>query len=548
MTKILRNFIYAFSMLTVGIFSGFKLESAFRTEASTDIDKGLRKLEQALFFIEKNYIKQPEHGALVDNAVKGIIDGLDPHSFYINAEDMKSMAEKMSGSFEGIGIEYNLIEDTLYIATVVEGGPSEKGGLMVGDKVIKVDNENITGKKLNDELVASKLKGKKGSAVKLTVKRMGTQRLLDLTVSRDNIPIHSVEFSYMLTPTIGYIRINNFAETTYDEFVEHLKDLKAEGMQQLILDLRDNPGGFLEMSNRIADEFLRSGQKIVSTDGRTLESEQEYYATSNLSEFEEGALIVLMDYGSASASEILAGAIQDHDRGLIMGVRSFGKGLVQVQKKFEDGSAMRIVISEYYTPSGRCIQKPYNKSHESYQHEIEERFESGEMYDPTKAHFPDSLKFKTEGGRIVYGGGGIFPDIFVASDTLTHSEYLGDLIRNDIFRRFAYHYIEQNVNLLQKYPHAARFNYEFKADKELMRQFVKFATTKSVVFKEEDYIKSLPLLQTQVKAYIGKRLFQADAYYPALHEGDIVIQKALEAMPEAAKLAEKCRVSAMRGK
>lgn len=546
MSKILRNFIYAFAMITIGLFTGFKLETAFRTNAQADIDKGLRKLEQAMFFIEKNYVKEPQHANLVDDAIKGIINGLDPHSFYISASEMKSMDEQMSGNFEGIGVEYNIIDDTVYIANVIAEGPSEKAGLIAGDKIIMVNQENITGKKLNSDLVAEKLKGEKGSKVSLMVKRVGVQRLLSFTVTRDNIAIHSVEYSYMMTPKVGYIRINKFSETTYDEFIEHLTALKAEGMQQLILDLRDNPGGFMTMANRIADEFLMAGQKIVTTNGRTLESQQEYYATSTLSEFEEGALVVLMDYGSASASEILAGAIQDHDRGLILGVRSFGKGLVQVQKKFEDGSAMRIVISEYYTPSGRCIQKPYNKSHEAYEHEIEERFTSGEIYDPSKAHFPDSLKHKTDAGRTVYGGGGIFPDIFVASDTSTNSDYLLSLIQNDIFRRFAYDYIDKNVAIQERYAHAARFNYEFKADKELLRQFVKFAAGKNIQFKEADYIKSLPVLETQVKAYIGKRLFQADAYYPALHEGDVVIQKALEVMPKAAELATKCRISAMK--
>lgn len=546
MSKILRNFIYAFAMITMGIFTGFKLESAFRTNAQEDIDKGLRKLEQAMFFIEKNYVKQPEHSVIVDDAIKGIIEGLDPHSFYISVDEMKGVDEKMSGHFEGVGLEYNFIEDTLYIANVIAGGPSDRAGLRVGDKVLKVNNENIAGKNIDSEVVAEKLRGEKGSSVLLAVKRKGTQRPLEFSVVRDNIAIHSVEFSYMITPKIGYIRISSFAETTYDEFIEHLKNLKSEGMQQLILDLRDNPGGFMAMANRIADEFLMAGQKIVSTNGRTLESQQEYYATSTLNEFEEGALIVLMDYGSASASEILAGAIQDHDRGLIMGVRSFGKGLVQVQKKFEDGSAMRIVISEYYTPSGRCIQKPYNKSHEAYQHEIEERFASGEIYDPSKAQFPDSLKFKTDAGRTVYGGGGIFPDYFVANDSSTNSNYLLSLIQNDIFRRFAYNYVDNHLTIQDLYPHAARFNYEFKADKELLRQFVKFAVAKNISFKEADYIKSLPVIESQVKAYIGKRLFQDDAYYPALHEGDIVIQKAIETMPKAAELAEKWRVLSKR--
>ncbi len=240
MSKILRNFIYAFAMITMGIFTGFKLESAFRTNAQEDIDKGIRKLEQAMFFIEKNYVKQPEHNVIVDNAIKGIIEGLDPHSFYISVDEMKGVDEKMSGSFEGVGLEYSFVEDTMYIADVIAGGPSDRVGLRVGDKIIRVNSENIIGKNLSSDIVAEKLRGEKGSAVLLSVKRKGTQRPLEFSVIRDKIAIHSVEFSYMITPKIGYIRISSFAETTYDEFLEHLKNLKSEGMQQLILDLRDN--------------------------------------------------------------------------------------------------------------------------------------------------------------------------------------------------------------------------------------------------------------------------------------------------------------------
>lgn len=536
MNHILRNFLFSFGLIIFGLLVGFKVEAFFSTSAKKDIDKGVKKLEQALSFIERNYVKEPEHEALVDNAIKGILQNLDPHSFYISASEMKLREEEMSGSFEGIGIEYSMIDDTLYIVSPVSGGPSEKAGLKAGDKLIRVDGENVTGKQLTTEFIALKLKGEKGSKVKVTIKRFGIDKLVDFTVTRDKIPLYSVDYSYMITPDIGYIRISHFSETTYDEFLRHIRKLKEEGIKNLVLDLRGNPGGYLMMAKNIADDFLVGGKKIVSTSGRTSESQQEYFSTSSYDEFEQGGLVVLMDYGSASASEILAGAIQDHDRGLILGVRSYGKGLVQIQKKFEDGSAMRIVVSEYFTPSGRCIQKPFNGTHEQYEHEIEDRFESGEIYDPSKTKFPDSLKYQTDAGRLVYGGGGIFPDVFVANDTSFNSDYLESLLANDMFRRFSYDYVDKTPAFKLQYPHASRFFYEFNADSDILKKFVKFAESKGVKFKESDYEHSKSKIQTEIKASMGKRLFQDDGYYPALHEGDNVIQKALELMPAAAQL------------
>lgn len=536
MNHFLRKFLISFSLIVFGLLVGFKIENFFSTDAKKDIDKGVKKLEQALAFIERNYVKDPNHEELVDNAIKGVLGNLDPHSFYISASEMQVREEEMSGSFEGIGIEYSMIDDTLYIVAPLAGSPSEKAGLKAGDKLIRVDDQNMTGKNITTDLIAQRLKGEKGSKVKVSVKRYGIDKIIDFTVTRDKIPLYSVDYSYMITPEIGYIRIEHFSETTYEEFLSHIRKLKEDGMQNLILDLRGNPGGYLMMAKNIADDFLPSGKKIVSTSGRTSESQQEYYSTASLDEFEQGGLVVLMDYGSASASEILAGAIQDHDRGLIVGVRSYGKGLVQIQKKFDDGSAMRIVVSEYYTPSGRCIQKPYSGSHEQYEHEIEDRFENGEIYDPSKVVFPDSLKFQTDAGRIVYGGGGIFPDVFVANDTSFNSEYLAKLLANDMFKRFAYDYVDKNPALKMLYPHAARFVYEFKADSDLLHKFVKFAETKGVVFTEEGYEHSKNNIQTELKACFGKRLFQDEAYYPSLHEGDNVIQKALDLMPAAAQL------------
>lgn len=538
MSRFLRYFLFSFAFITFGLLVGFRLENAFSSKVRGNIDKGLKKFEQALMFVQENYVKEPEQVKLVDDAIKGMMDGLDPHSFYISASEMSRMDEQMTGSFEGIGVEYNILDDTIYVVTPLSGGPAEKVGILAGDKIVKVDGMSVVGAKVTNSDVTRFLKGEKGSKVQVSVKRVGIGRLLEFTLVRDKIPIHSVNYSYMMNADNGYIQVTRFSETTYEEFSEHLKKLKAQGMKNLVLDLRNNPGGYLMMAHRIADEFLANGKVTVTTEGRIEDSKQKYLATSQLAEFEKGGLVVLIDYSSASASEIVAGAVQDHDRGLIVGVRSYGKGLVQVQKKFDDGSAMRIVISEYYTPSGRCIQKPYNtKSHAEYENEIEERFKSGEIYDPSKIKFPDSLKFRTDAGRLVYGGGGIFPDVFVPDDTAHNSKYFTELSISDVFRRFAYDYVDHNPNIIKEYASVGRFLYSFEPNAELMRKFVMFADAKGVKFKEKDYEKSLPLLKNRVKAFLGKRLFQDDGFIPVVHEMDDVVQKAIDLIPAAKELA-----------
>ncbi|MBX7241541.1 MAG: S41 family peptidase [Bacteroidia bacterium] len=532
----MRNFLITFGILTLGLTLGFKIDSYLTPHQAADVDKGVKKFEQALAFIERNYITEPNHEELVDNAIKGVLEELDPHSFYIGREEMMSRDEEMSGSFEGIGIEYNLLDDTLYIINPLAGGPSEKAGIKSGDKIIKIDGELLEGARLTSSFITHKLKGIKDSKVKISVKRKGYENLLDFIVTRDKIPLYSVPYAYQITPETGYMQISSFSETTYDEFVKQLNRLKQENIKNLILDLRGNPGGYLLMAKNIADEFLPAGKKIVSTKGRGKDSQQEYNSTNSMNSFEEGGLIILVDYGTASASEILSGAVQDHDRGLILGVRTFGKGLVQVQKKFDDGSAMRIVVSEYFTPSGRCIQKPYNKPNEQYDNEIEERFKSGEIYDQSKIHFADSMVYHTDAGRTVYGGGGIVPDVFIPDDTTSNSKYLALLFANDVFRSFAFRYVDNHSEIRTTYPHSARFIYEFETSNELLREFVNYAAQKGAPFDEKGYITSMNIIKTRIKAYIGKRLFQDDGYYPALHESDPVIQKALELMPAAYEL------------
>lgn len=538
MNKLLKYSIFGVAFIFVGLLMGFKIKGNIGGFSDMTINQGMKKLQQALVFIESQYVEDVNHEELIDNAIKGIMDGLDPHSFYIPKRDLEPMSERMDGQFDGIGIQYNIVEDTIYVETPLQGGPSEEVGILAGDRIVKVDGEVVAGIKITNSGVEKHLKGPRGTTVNVAVKRRNVAELIDFKITRDRIPINSVSYSYMINSETGFLQVTRFSSTTYDEFKDHLTKLKAQGMKNLILDLRGNPGGYMTMAYRMADEFLSGGKMVVSTEGRTRQSDQTYKSTSKLADFEEGGLIVLIDYGSASASEIVSGAIQDHDRGLVVGVRSFGKGLVQIQEEFDDGSAIRIVISKYFTPSGRSIQKPYDKTSEEYESEILARFESGEIYDMTKVEFPDSLKYSTASGRTVYGGGGIFPDVFVPSDTTYNSRYLTELYANDIFRQFSFEYVDSRPNLKKTYPDAASFVKKFKVSEALIKQFTDFASSKDVKFNQEQYNTSKGFISNRIGAFIGRRMYNDDAYYPISHKLDNVLQAAIDLVPEANTLAE----------
>lgn len=547
MNKVIKYFLFSFGFVIVGLLVGFTIKDNVPGGRLASIDSGLKKLQDAFMFIEENYVEEPDHEKLVDDAIKGIMEGLDPHSFYIPASDMEQMKEQMEGSFEGIGIQFNVVEDTIYVETPLPGGPSEKLGIMAGDRIIKVDGVLVAGVGITNTDVMKHLKGHKGSEVKVSILRRGKKNLMDFAIIRDKIPLNSVNHAYMLDESTGYIQVTRFAETTYREFSDELDDLLQEGMENLVLDLRGNPGGYMTMANKIVDEFLVRGKLIVSTEGRTSQSKQRYEATSSVGSFESGALIVLIDYGSASASEIVSGAVQDHDRGLIVGVRSFGKGLVQIQEEFDDGSAVRIVISQYYTPSGRCIQKPYHKSTAEYEQEIMDRFESGEIFDESKIVFPDSLKYKTEAGRTVYGGGGIYPDVFVADDTTRNSQYLTDLRINDLFRKFSFQYVDTHPKMETQYADANEFTLRFQTTQALIDAFISFAAEKEVPFVQADYVKSKAIVDNNIKAFIGRRIFSEDGFWPTYHRMDNVLQKAIELVPVAKRLEKTGKIKLAKG-
>lgn len=533
MNKVLKYFLVSFALINVGLLLGFKIKDHIPGATMSHIDEGLRKLQQTFLFIENNYVEEPDHQKLVDDAIEGIMEGLDPHSFYIPVSEMKQMEEQMEGSFEGIGVQFNLIEDTIYVETPLPGGPSEKLGIRAGDRIVMVNGETVAGIKISNADVSGYLRGPKGTDVDVSILRRGEPELLEFTITRDKIPVNSVEYSYLMDDQVGYIWVTRFTETTYMEFRKHLRELIKAGMKSLVLDLRSNPGGYLTMANRMADEFLPNGKLIVSTEGRIPQWKQEYHSTSSIGAFEEGALVVLIDYGSASASEIVAGAIQDHDRGLIVGVRSFGKGLVQIQNELEDGSAIRLVISKYYTPSGRCIQKPYHKSTEDYYDEIDERFESGEIFDQSKIQFPDSLKYQTASGRTVYGGGGIYPDVFVADDTTGSSKYLTELRIKDLFRKFSFEYVDGHPTMATEYPDAGQFTRGFEVDERLIQTFTDFADSKGVEYDQAGFEKARHRIVPLIKSYMGRRLLGDDAYYPVFHQMDHVLQEAVRLLPVA---------------
>ncbi len=536
-----RNIIYALTgalLVSAGMFAGFQLQRTTPTEAKrARMSSGFSKIQEAISYVEQNYVKEADTDKMVEDAVKGMLEGLDPHTFYISAKEMKSMEEQMQGSFDGIGIEFNILEDTLYVVSALSGGPSEKVGIQGGDRIVEIDEDDVIG--ITNAEVMEKLRGKRGTKVKVSIVRHGIDDVLDFVIVRDEIPLYSVDYSYMIDDEIGYLKVSRFASTTHKEFREHTRKLLDKGMGKMVLDLRGNPGGYMQMAEYIADEFLGAGKMVVYTDGRTDDSKSSYRASSQYDLFEDGALVVLLDYGSASASEIVAGAIQDWDRGLIVGVRSFGKGLVQTQHEFPDGSAMRLVISQYYTPSGRCIQKPFEMSSEEYEDEILERFENGEIYDASKIDLPDSLKFKTNSGRTVYGGGGIVPDVFVPRDTTTDSQYLSRLIGRAMFRTFSYHYLDNNPNFTDRYPDAEAFRNKFQVTSSLVKEFTDFAADNGVKYDEKGYQVSQNDVQVYIKAFIGRRYFQDAGFYPVYHQSDNVLKRAIELLPQAEQLKRK---------
>lgn len=522
--------ILLFSFLAIGFYLGQILyfpndsgnDSGVKSKLFESSDAG-RKLEQIVRYIDNEYVDPVEREKLVDESIRHILQELDPHSYYITAEDLQALNEPLEGNFEGIGVQFNIRKDTVVVVTPLAGGPSEKVGIMAGDRIVRVEEELIAGVGIKNSDVLKLLKGEKGTKVRVGVIRDNKDEL-KFTIVRDKIPIHSVEVAYMLNPTTGYVKISRFAKTTYDEFMEAVNKLSVQGMKHIVLDLRGNGGGFLDAAVNIADEFLNEGELIVYTEGRARPREE--YMSSSKDLLVDAEVTVLIDEGSASASEILAGAIQDNDRGTIVGRRSFGKGLVQEQTMWPDGSATRLTIARYYTPSGRCIQKPYSSGTEEYHEEMYDRYAHGEFFSEDSLVVNDSLIFTTKKGDTVYGGGGIYPDEFVPYDTTRRSSFLTALVYNGIIYEWAWSYSDHNRDNLLQYESALDFAKDFSISDALYSDFINYADEKGVSTLLDGAEDSAPEVKRRMKAYIARNIWGNEGFYPIWNDEDSVIRRA----------------------
>ena len=472
---------------------------------------------------------ETNNAQIIEDAIKGMLEKLDPHSAYTNAEDTRKMNEPLEANFDGIGIHFNMLLDTLYIVQVFPGGPSEKVGLMPGDRIVKVDDTLIAGVKMSNNDIIKLIRGKKGSTVNVKVRRDHKPDLLEFLIVRDNLPVNSIDAAFMADAQTGYIRLSRFAATSMKEFYDSFTKLQDQGMKNLILDLQENGGGYLHIGYIMANQFLQKGKMLVYMQGDKL-GRQDIESTEN-GIFTEGKLAILVNENSASASEILAGAIQDWDRGIIVGRRSFGKGLVQRAIDFPDSSMIRLTVARYYTPSGRNIQRPYEKGNvQAYRHDLVDRFNNGELTSADSIHFPDSLKYSTLiSKRTVYGGGGIMPDYFVPLDTSRNTDYHYSLNRYGLINRCSMSYIDQNrKELSQKYPDIDVFKASYNVQEELMEKLLTLAEEAKIEFKEEQYNKSKEYIALQLKAYIARDLFDVSAYFQIINDHNDSYLQALQ--------------------
>ncbi|WP_181305129.1 S41 family peptidase [Rufibacter sp. XAAS-G3-1] len=498
--------------------------------------RGYLKFREVLSYIDREYVDTVNTEQLSEFAINEMLQKLDPHSSYIPAKDLTMARSYLESDFDGIGVEFNIFRDTLYVIAPLSGGPSEQVGIQAGDKILKVNGEAIAGVNISNETVFKKLRGPRGSKVNLTVLRPKETKPMQFTVTRRKIPSVSVDAGYMVDNRTGYIKVSRFSNGTYEEFKDKLTALKKQGLQRLILDLRDNPGGYLDHATRMADEFISGNKKLVYTDGKGSKYDANYYAKVK-GDFETGELIVLINEGSASASEILAGALQDHDRALVVGRRSFGKGLVQVPISLSDGGELRLTISRYYTPSGRSIQKPYDpESTEEYEMDLMNRYKHGELFSQDSIKFNDSLKYKTSRGRIVYGGGGIMPDVFVPRDTTDNTNLLTELYRKNVLREYALTYFREHKAQLENTT-LAQFQENFQVTDAMLQGLLKEARRVDIKVDPKELKRSEKTIRNNLKAFVARSRFEAAGFYPVLNEIDPDFQKALGLFDRAKQIS-----------
>lgn len=483
------------------------------------------KLSMFMRLIQKDYVDSVNENSIIEKVIPEVLDQLDPHTTYIPAKDMQAVNEEMRGNFSGIGVQFVMQDDTVMIVDVVSGGPSKKLGILAGDRIVKVNNENVAGIGLKSDSIVSLLRGKKGTLVNVSIYRPGFSDLFEFEIVRGEIPIFSVDVSYMITNEIGLIKVNRFAETTHKEFIAGIKKLEVQGAKKLIIDLRGNSGGYLQAVFEMVDEFLPANKLIVYTQGKA-RPRYDYLSTEN-GIWKDKDVLVLVDEFSASAAEIFAGAIQDNDRGLIVGRRSFGKGLVQEQIPFFDGSALRLTVARFYTPSGRCIQKSYEKGMEAYAMDYHNRIIHDELSEKDSIHFNDSLKYYTTGGRAVYGGGGIMPDFFVPVDTTGYSDFYAAVARKNLVYYFAFDYADKNRNELNKLGDVWKID-QYLTDNNLFDEFLKHAQSKGIKYSAKDLKISKVLLKVQLHAYVCRNILGDEGFYPIIFKIDTTVDKAVE--------------------
>lgn len=508
----------------------FAIGASAQLQVRMDKDSPMRKLQLAEMLVTNFYVDSVDENKLVEDAIRGMLDKLDPHSSYTTPKETKQMNESLQGNFDGIGVQFNMVEDTLLVIQTISKGPSQKAGIVAGDRIVAVNDTAISGVKMPRDQIMMRLRGPKGTMVKLSVVRREVVDTLTFNVKRDKIPVKSLDASYIIRPGVGYIRIGSFGATTYDEFMTAVNKLKAAGMKDLILDLQDNGGGYLQAAVKIANEFLPKDDIIVYANG--LKSSRMDYRANGSGKLLDGKVVVLVNEFTASASEIVSGAMQDNDRGMVVGRRTFGKGLVQRPFDMPDGSMIRLTIAHYYTPTGRCIQKPYKKGDQKdYAMELDKRLKHGELMNADSIHFADSLKFYTlRKHRVVYGGGGIMPDYFVPLDTMTYTKYHRQLVAKGMVTDAVLRFIDNNrKSLKRKYTDFSKFEAEYQVPESLIADIRERGEKKDVKPKDNEELKlTLPRLATQVKALVARDIWDMDEYFQIVNETSDIVKKGLE--------------------
>jgi len=521
----LHRFVKLTFIAVLVLTSAFTFAQADKTRQTT------QKFATTLQIIEFGYVDSIDAPDLVEKAIIAMLKELDPHSSYISSDDVRRVNEPLESEFEGIGVTFQMFNDTILVVAPVPGGPSDKLGILAGDKILKINGEDAFGPKVNNEFVMERLRGKKGTTVEVSILRSDKKDLIDFSIVRDKIPLNSIDATYMAAPGIGYIKLTRFAKSSMTEFHESVAKLRGQGMKDLILDLRGNSGGFLNVAVELSDQFLPADKLIVYTEG--MRSPKQEFRSTATGDLLNGRVIVMINEGSASASEIVSGAIQDWDRGLVVGRRSFGKGLVQRPFNLPDGSMIRLTTARYFTPTGRSIQKPYEHGEtEDYYKDLNRRLESGELVDAKSIEFPDSLKYYTPNGRVVHGGGGIMPDIFTPIDSTRFSDYYAELVRKGIFNTFTLNYLDKNRRNLQKnFPTVESFRDNFVVDDQIFGEFLALATEKSVVRKDSDkYYYPEADLKIQIKAMLARNLWDVNAYFLMINDLDSELKVAIDLM------------------